>query len=87
MGGELLQILRAEESADALVAEALTRKEEAIAQALKRQEERLANITVPPLPPAPITKRSESTARLDTAARKNMRKAVRVILEAMRVPT
>ena len=87
MGGELLQILRAEESADALVAEALSRKEEAIAQALKRREERLANITVPPLPPTPTIKHTSNAARLDTTARKNMRKAVRAILEAMRVPT
>lgn len=86
MGGELLQILRAEESADALVAEALARKEEAIAQALKRREERLANITTPPIPPAPTIKRTSNAARLDAAARKNMRKAVRAILEAMHVP-
>lgn len=84
---ELLKIVRAEESAEQQVAEALRKKEESIARALQQRENKLAGVNAPAQKTVSLKTTPPDLDGLKKKAHKNMDAAVKKILEEVYATT
>jgi hypothetical protein len=80
---ELLAIVQAEQQADALVKSAQLHKDAVLAQALKDREYKLTNLSSPVLQEPKVREAKPNLEKIQLAAKKNKKKAVAKILEAL----
>lgn len=80
---ELLTVVQAEETADAVIRDAQRRAEDLIAGLMRERELLLANTRPPVLRPVSLPPLDPGLDRLRSAAKRNMRKAVQRILEEL----
>jgi hypothetical protein len=82
VGVDILEIVRAEQAADAALKEAQERKTLSIQKALADREAKLANIRAPEVQTPTLKVPKPNLNTLTEAAKRNRQKAVKVILEA-----